>query len=192
MILNLVAPHTAGDPMHSSKWLNCRLVDIQQRLADHGHRVSKPVISRILRDHGYSLRANVKQNAGNAHPDRDQQFQYMRQQRAQHHDQAHPVISVDTKKKELIGQFKNAGRIWCQEAEIVNVHDFRHDAVGRAVPYGIYDLRHNCGTVYVGTSADTPAFAVDNLAQWCATELRERYPRATRLLIEADSSSPVR
>jgi hypothetical protein len=186
LILALVAPHTAGDPMHAGKWLNCRLVDIQQQLAVQGHRVSKPVISRILRAHGYRLRANVKQNAGKAHPDRDQQFQYLRQQRAQHHDQNHPVISVDTKKKELIGSFKNAGRIWCQEAEVVNVHDFRHDAEGRAVPYGIYDLAHNCGTVYVGTAADTPAFAVDNLVQWCHTEMAERYPTATQLLIEAD------
>jgi hypothetical protein len=187
LILALVLPHTAGDPMRDHRWLNCRLVDIQQQLANQGHRISKPVISRILRAHGYRLRANVKQPAGKQHPDRDRQFQYLRTQRRHHLDAAQPVISVDTKKKELIGNVKKSGRSWCQEAEVVNVHDFRHEAEGRAVPYGIYDLEHNCGTVYVGTSADTPAFAVDTIVQWCGTELRERYPTATRVLIEADS-----
>jgi Rhodopirellula transposase DDE domain len=145
------------------------------------------VLSRILRAHSYSLRANVKQAAGKQHPDRDQQFQYIRAQRAQHWDANQPVISVDTKKKELVGNFKNAGQIWCQTAEQVDAHDFPHDALGRAVPYGIYDLRYNCGTVYIGQSADTPTFAVDNLAHWCQTELPQRYPQASQVLIEADS-----
>jgi hypothetical protein len=149
--------------------------------------VSKPVISRILHQHGYTLRANVKQAAGKQHPDRDRQFQYIDQQRQRAVAMAQPVISVDTKKKELIGNFKNAGRIWCQDAEVVNMHDFRHEAVGLAVPYGIYDIRYNCGTVYVGQSADTPAFAVANIAHWCSTELKERYGAANHLLILADS-----
>jgi hypothetical protein len=187
VILTLVAPHTAGDPMSDQKWLNCRLSDLRQRLDGQGHRVSKPVISRILRAHGYSLRANVKQAAGADHPERDQQFQHIQMQRLAHYETNQPVISVDTKKKELVGNFKNAGRIWCQTAEEVDAHDFPHDAVGRAVPYGIYDLRYNCGTVSIGQSADTPTFAVDNLAHWCQTELRERYPQATHILIEADS-----
>jgi len=140
-----------------------------------------------LRAHGYSLRANVKQEAGKQHPDRDQQFGYIHAQRAQHRAANQPVVSVDTKKKELVGNFKNSGRVWCQTAEQVDAHDLPQDALGRAVPYGIYDLRYNCGTVYIGQSADTPSFAVDNLAQWCQTELRERYPQATELLIEADS-----
>ena len=173
--------------MSDQKWLNCRLSDIRQRLEQRGHRVSKPVISRLLRAHGYSLRANVKQHAATQHPQRDQQFQHLHAQRAAHQAAGQPVISVDTKKKELVGNFKNAGQIWCQEAEVVDVHDFPEDAVGRAVPYGIYDLQHNCGTVYIGQAADTPAFAVDNIAHWCATELRERFPAATQLLIEADS-----
>src|SRR3712207_872045 len=96
-------------------------------------------------------------------------------------------LSVDTKKKELVGNFRNPGQIWCQTAEEVDAHDFPQEALGRAVPYGIYDARYNCGTVYLGQSADTAQFAVDNLAHWCRTELRERYPHATRLLIEADS-----
>ena len=183
----LIAPHTAGDPMGDQKWLNCRLVDIQEQLDQRGHRVSKPVISRILRTHRYSLRANVKQDSGKDHPDRDQQFAAIRQQRAIHQDAGHPVISVDTKKKELVGNFKNAGQIWCIAAEIVDAHDFPNDALGRAVPYGMYDLHANCGTVYIGQSADTPAFAVDTIAEWCQTELPERYPHATHLLIEADS-----
>jgi hypothetical protein len=185
--LELVAPYTAGDPMSEAKWLNCRLTDIRRELTTRGHAISKPVISRLLRAQGYSLRANAKQDAGKQHPERDGQFLYLRTQRAAHLDAGQPVISVDTKKKELVGNFKNSGQVWCQEAEEVNAHDFPQDAVGRAVPYGIYDLNHNCGTVYVGHSADTPTFAVDNIAHWCATELTERFPHATRLLIEADS-----
>jgi hypothetical protein len=187
VLLEVVAPHTAGDPMSQAKWLNCRLVDIRRALAARGHVVSKPVISRLLHDHDYSLRANVKQAAGKPHPERDTQFQYIRAQRTAHLETGQPVISVDTKKKELVGNFKNSGQVWCQTADLVDAHDFPQDAVGRAVPYGIYDVGHNRGTVYVGQSADTPTFAVDNIAHWCATELRERFPHATRLLIEADS-----
>jgi hypothetical protein len=185
--LELVAPHTAGDPMSEQKWLNCRLSDVQQQLQEQGHPVSKPVISRLLRAQGYSLRANVKQAAGNQHPARDQQFAQIRAQRAAHQEANQPVISVDTKKKELVGNFKNAGQIWCETGEVVDAHDFPQDAIGRAVPYGIYDLRHNRGTVYVGQSADTPTFAVENIAHWCATEMQQRFPGATQLLIEADS-----
>ncbi len=172
--------------MSDQKWLNCRLVDIRQRLQQHGHRVSKPVISRLLRAHQYSLRANVKQTSGSDHPDRDTQFRYIQTQRAAHQATGQPVISVDTKKKELIGNFKNRGRGWGQHPEIVDAHDFPQDALGRAIPYGIYDLLFNRGTVYIGQSADTPTFAVANIAQWCRTELRERYPHARSLLIEAD------
>jgi hypothetical protein len=187
VLLELVTPYTAGDPMSQAKWLNCRLTDLRRALAARGHSVSKPVISRLLRDHGYSLRANVKQEAGKQHPERDRQFHYIRAQRTAHLERNQPVISVDTKKKELIGNFKNSGRVWCQVPEVVDAHDFPQDAIGRAAPYGIYDVRHNRGTVYVGQSADTPTFAVDSIAHWCATELPERFPQATHLLIEADS-----
>jgi len=173
--------------MSEVRWLNCRLVDIQQQLSQLGYRVHKAVISRILKAHKYRLHANVKRLSSKQEPERDQQFRYIQSQRAAHQAAGQPVISVDTKKKELIGNFKNAGQIWCQQPEEVDGHDFPHDALGRAVPYGIYDLCANCGTVYVGVSADTPMFAVDNIAHWCATELRERYPHATQLLIEADS-----
>lgn len=185
-MLNIVAAHTAGDPMSDEKWLNCRLKDIQARLEAQGHGVSLPVISRLLQQNDYSLKANVKQLEGKPHPDRDRQFEYIRAQRSQHQKAAQAVISVDTKKKELVGNFKNAGQIWCQKSERVNVHDFPSAALGRAVPYGIYDQQYNHGTVYVGQSADTPAFAVDTIAAWCRTELPQRFPNATQLMIEAD------
>jgi hypothetical protein len=173
--------------MSEQKWLNCRLADIRQRLQQQGQRLSKPVISRLLRAHHYSLHANVKQTTGSDHPDRDTQFRYIQTQRAAHQEAGQPVISVDTKKKELVGNFKNSGQVWGQSPQIVDAHDFPHDALGRAIPYGIYDLHYNRGTVYIGQSADTPTFAVANIAQWCRTELRERYPQASCLLIEADS-----
>ena len=185
-MLNIVFPHTGGDPMSNRMWLNCRLMDIQEHLDEQGHGVSLPVISRLLKKNDYSLKANVKRLEGKQHPDRDQQFEHIQDQRAEHQAEGQPVISVDTKKKELVGNFKNPGKIWCQQPESVDVHDFPSDAVGRAVPYGIYDLQYNQGTVYVGQSADTPTFAVDNIAHWCRTELPERFPNATHLMIEAD------
>lgn len=172
--------------MSAKKWLNCRLRDIQEQLVAQAHGVSLPVISRLLRTHNYTLRSNHKELEGAQKPERDQQFKHIYAERAAHAARGQPCISVDTKKKELIGDFKNAGQIWCQAAERVNVHDFRSAALGRAVPYGIYDRQHNCATVYVGQSADTPTFAIDNLVHWCQTELRERYPDATELFIEAD------
>jgi len=182
-----VAPHTAGDPMTTTKWLNCRLCDLQAHLASAGHAISQPVISRLLRAHDYRLHLNVKGDEGQAHPQRNQQFEHILAQRQQHLSSGQPCLSVDTKKKELIGNFKNAGRTWGRAAEVVNVHDFPSQAVGRAVPYGIYDLCHNRGTVYVGHSADTPAFAVENLVRWCESELPLRFPDAHTLFIEADA-----
>jgi hypothetical protein len=172
--------------MGDGKWLNCRLRDIQERLDEQDHGVSTPVISRLLKKHDYRLRANVKERTSKQHPERERQFEHILQQRDRHQSAQQPVLSVDTKKKELVGNFKNPGRIWCQAPEEVNVHDFRSDAAGRAVPYGIYDLQNNRGTVYVGQSAHTPAFAVDNIAHWCQTERLVHYPEATHLLIEAD------
>ncbi|MCM3904876.1 MAG: ISAzo13 family transposase [Pyrinomonadaceae bacterium] len=178
-------PHTAGDPMSSRKWLNCRLSDIQERLGKH--RVSKPVISRLLQAHDYRLRANTKQICSQQNPERNLQFEHIQAQRQQHQEAGAPRISTDTKKKELIGNFLNPGQIWCQAAERVHVHDFKQASLGRAVPYGVYDLQFNRGTVYLGRSADTPAFAVDNIAAWCATERLERFPTSQHLMIETDS-----
>ena len=172
--------------MTSAKWLNCRLRDLQTRLRDKAHRASLPTLSRLLKKRAFRLRVNVKTREGTSPAERDVQFVYLQQTRAQFLAAGQPVVSVDTKKKELLGDFKNAGRIWCQQAEAVNVHDFPSDGVGRAVPYGIYDVAHNQATVYVGQSADTGEFAVDNLAQWCASEMPARYPTATSLLVHGD------
>jgi len=185
-LVALVAPHTAGDPMCASKWLNCRLSDVQSALESKAHAVSTPVISRLLRAQDYELRLNVKTLEGGAHPQRDEQFQYIAAQQAQHQAAGQPQISVDTKKKELIGDFKNSGHSWGTAAEPVNIHDFPSESLGRAVPYGIYDEQHNRGTIYLGQSADTPAFAVDNIARWCASEMPEQFPNAYALLIKAD------
>lgn len=172
--------------MSNRKWLNCRLADIEARLDEQGHRISQPVISRLLKKHDYCLRVNVKERENEPHPDRNRQFEYILEQRRHHQALGQPRLSVDTKKKELVGNFKNGGQIWCQQPEVVNIHDFPSEALGRAVPYGIYDPHHNRGSVYVGQSADTPAFAVDNLVRWCQTERLAYYPNATHLLIEAD------
>jgi len=172
--------------MSTRKWLNARLRDIQAKLADLGHAVSLPVIGRLLKAHDYRLQSNHKDAEGASPPERDRQFAYIQEQRQAYTQAGQPILSIDTKKKELVGNFKNAGQIWCDQPEIVNTHDFPGDAEGRAVPYGIYDLQHNQADVYVGQAADTPEFAVDNLASWCRTELRPRFPNATQLLLLAD------
>lgn len=174
--------------MSEQRWVRASLRSLSRRLGEAGHSASPPTVRRLLDDQGYRLHANTKQlESSAAHPDRDQQFGYITEQRQAFSTAGLPQISIDTKKKELIGQFKNAGRVWSQEAEAVNVHDFRPDALGRAVPYGIYDLTHNRGSVYVGQSADTPRFAVDTVARWWVDEGRAAYPEAGELLILADS-----
>jgi hypothetical protein len=186
-LAELVEPVTAGDPMSEQKWVRASLRSLSRRLGEVDHAASPPTVRRLLDDQGYRLHANTKQlESSAAHPDRDQQFGYIAEQRRVFGAAGLPRISVDTKKKELIGQFKNAGRVWGQEAEAVNVHDFRPDALGRAVPYGIYDLTRNRGTVYVGQSADTPRFAVDLLARWWVDEGQAAFPAASELLILAD------
>jgi Rhodopirellula transposase DDE domain len=172
--------------MGAAKWLNCRLRDLQAHLQEKSHTVSLPVLSRLLRKRDYRLRANVKQIEGSTPKERDQQFGYLLAQRELFLSAGLPVLSVDTKKKELVGDFKNAGRVWCQAAPAVNVHDFASQGLGKAVPYGLYDLTHNLGTVYVGQSADTAAFAVDNLAHWWQHERPAPFAQASALLLHAD------
>lgn len=173
--------------MSAQVWVRRSLRFLSGRLAEVGHRASPPTVGRLLRDLGYSLHVNAKNvEASSRHPDRDQQFAYIAEQRAAAEATGSPVISVDTKKKELIGQFKQPGRTWSQVPDAVNVHDFPGDALGRAVPYGIYDLLRNRGTITVGTSADTPAFAVDAVAGWWRTEGRRAFGRSNQLLILAD------
>lgn len=182
-----MAGETAGDPMSARKWVRSSLRTLSARLTAAGHPVSPPTVGRVLKDLDYTLHGNRKQVEARAgHEDRAAQFTYIATQRATFTAAELPVISVDTKKKELVGNFKNAGQVWSRAATAVNVHDFRSDALGRAVPYGLYDPRHNRGTVAVGTSADTPQFAVEMIAQWWETEGRAAYPRATALLLLAD------
>jgi Rhodopirellula transposase DDE domain len=184
----LVVPETAGDPMSEQKWIRSSLRHLSERLEHLGHLASPPTVGRLLRKLGYSLRVNVKkQEANGAHPERPQQFEVLESQIGLFQMAGWPIISVDTKKKELIGNFKNAGQAWGQEAEAVNVHDFPHDALLRAVPYGIYEVNGNGGSVYVGSSADTPEFAVAAIARWWEEEGRRRFPQAKKLLILADA-----
>ncbi len=180
-------PETAGDPMSEQKWTRGSLRHLSRRLAEVGHAISHQTVGRLLDALDYSLHVNAKRvEARSDHPDRDDQFAHIAAQRQAFQAAGLPAISVDTKKKELIGNFKNAGRGWGREAEAVNVHDFRDDALGRAVPYGIYDVAANRGAVYVGESGDTPAFAVAAIVRWWEESGRATYPRATRLLILAD------
>jgi len=182
-----VAPETAGDPMSDQKWVRSSLRTLSARLREAGHAVSPPTVGRLLTALDYALHVNAKKiEARASHADRDAQFGHIADQRQAFADAGLPIVSVDTKKKELIGAFKNAGRAWGKEAEAVNVHDFPSDAQGRAVPYGVYDVTHNRGTVYVGSSGDTAQFAVDALARWWETEGRATYPTAAHLLILAD------
>ena len=184
----LVEPETAGDPMSDQKWVRSSLRQLSTRLGDAGHPVSPPTVGRLLLDLDYALHVNAKKvEARSDHADRDAQFNYIAAQRQAFADAHLPIISVDTKKKELIGNFKNAGATWGQDAEAVNAHDFPHDADGRAVPYGIYDLTHNHGTVYVGASGDTAQFAVDVLARWWTDRGCTVFPQADQLLILADA-----
>jgi len=183
----LVEGETAGDPMSETKWQRSSLRHLSKELKQAGHKVSHTTIGRLLHNQHYTLKANEKRLSGTAHPDRKQQFEYLEKLKAVYLAAGQPVISVDGKKKELIGNFKNNGREWCQKAAAVNEHDFDQDAIGKAVPYGIYDLAHNLGYVYVGKSADTPQFAVDMIACWWQTVGCLLYPNQTKLLILADA-----
>jgi hypothetical protein len=183
----LLADETAGDPMSEQKWQRSSLRHIADELAQAGDGVSHTTIGRLLKAMKYSLKANVKRLSGASHPDREPQFAYIAHQKAAFVAAGLPVISVDSKKKELIGNFKNPGQSWCQEPAMVNDHDFEQDALGKAVPYGIYDLLHNQGYVYVGESADTAEFAVDSIARWWLNEGQPLYPQAKQLLILADA-----
>jgi hypothetical protein len=172
--------------MGDQKWVRSSLRHLSAELESLGHQASPMTVRRLLKKLEYFLKANVKRLTGPPHPDRDSQFRYIQVQKKSFLDAGLAVISVDTKKKELIGDFYNRGRGWCRVPEAVNVHDFRQDAVGRAVPYGIYDLVHKLGYVYVGNSAETGQFAVDAIAMWWESEGRAGFGGADKLLILAD------
>jgi len=174
--------------MSDRKWVRSSLRHLSTRLAELGHAASPPTVGRLLRKRDYSPKANRKEReTGSAHPERDAQFMHIEEQKQAHREAHWPIISVDTKKKELIGDFKNAGRDWCQDPEVVKVHDFPSEALGRSVPYGVYDLERNRGYVRVGTSADTPQFAVETIRAWWETEGIGANRSAEGLLILADA-----
>jgi len=177
---------TAGDPMSGLKWTRRTTAKIAAKLQPLGIKVSARTVAGLLRKMGFSLRVNHKKLSGSSHPNRDAQFARIAELRERCAAEHLPVISVDTKKKELVGVFKNAGAKWDREPVLVNDHDFRSDADGIAVPYGVYDLQANRGTLFVGTSYDTPGFAVDCVEKWWRTEGRNRYPNAMCLTILAD------
>jgi transposase len=184
----LVEPSTRGDPIKPLLWTSSSLRRLAEELAGMGHRVSATVVSKLLRELGYSLQANRKTKEGGQHFDRDAQFRYINAQAEALLAARQPVISVDTKKKELIGDFKNNGRQWrpTGKPELVNVHDFIDPKLARAVPYGVYDIANNAGWVSVGTDHDTASFAVQAIRRWWKAMGRKRYPDAKRLMISAD------
>ena len=177
---------TAGDPVSGLKWTRRTTAKLADELRGLGIHVCPQTVARLLKAMGYSLRVNHKKLAGASNPNRDRQFRHITDLRGRCAADNSPLISVDTKKKELVGTFRNPGAKWDRSPELVNDHDFRSDADGRAVPYGIYDPRANAGTVFVGRTADTPAFAVDCIEKWWRTEGRKRYPEAKTLQILAD------
>jgi hypothetical protein len=173
--------------MSNQKWVRHSVAYLTERLRRQGFQASRTTVYRLLDDLGYSLKANRKRFTGPPHPDRDRQFGYIAGQRRRFSILGYPILSVDCKKKELIGNFKNPGQQWCQQAEEVNAHDFLDDALARSVPYGLYDVRQDRGHVYVGLSADTAAFAVDAITCWWRSEGRRWYTDAEELLILCDA-----
>jgi len=186
-IEELLEHETAGDPMTGLLWTRKTTRKIAAELRGAGIEISRGTVARLLDKLGYSLRVNHKKRAARSHPNRDQQFEQIRKSRTSFRRQGLPVVSVDTKKKELIGLFKNPGAAWSKVPTLVNDHDFRSQAVGMAIPYGVFDLAANRGDIFVGTSHDTPEFAADVLTRWWKGTGRHRYPDADRLLILADT-----
>jgi transposase len=188
----LVHPDTRGTPMSLLRWTLKSTYQLAEDLTGRGFKVSAELVRRLLHQMGYSLQAPAKHNEGSAHPDRDGQFAYLNDLAAEHVAAGQPVISVDTKKKELIGNYANGAREW-QPAGAptrVNVHDFADRALGefaKAIPYGIYDTVNDQGWVSVGDSADTAEFAVESIRRWWNEMGRTRFPDATRLMITADA-----
>jgi hypothetical protein len=178
---------TAGDPMTGLKWTRRTTEKIAHELAHFGGiEVSANTVGRILKELGYSLRVNHKKISSGCGPYRDMQFKQISAIRDRFSKRGLPVVSVDTKKKELVGHFKNPGAAWHKQAVAVKDHDFRSQGLGLAVPYGIYDIQANRGSVFVGASHDTPQFAVSSIAKWWRYDGHRRYTEAKELLILAD------
>jgi transposase len=184
----LVEPTTRGDPMSPLRWTCKSTPRLARELAERGHKVSQRSVCGLLAELGYSLQSMRKTQEGRQHPDRDAQFQHIAQTAAHYQTAGDPVISVDTKKKELIGDFKNGGREWRPKGdpEAARVHDFIDPELGKVAPYGIYDIAANQGWVSVGIDHDTAEFAVESIRRWWKEMGQPRYPNAGRLLITAD------
>lgn len=183
----LLQDATAGDPITGLKWTHRSLRKLCKALRRHGLKMSPHTAARLLRQRRFSLRTCRKQRAGIGNPDRDRQFRYLVRLRRLYITHGWPVISVDTKKKEWVGDFKNVGRCWRQKARLVLDHDFPSWAVGRAIPAGVFDVAKNDGYVVIGTSHETPTFVVSAIRRWYLHVGRDRYPHSRHLLIEVDS-----
>jgi|SRR5579872_4154998 len=185
----LIEPDTRGDPMSPLRWTCKSTRQLAQALTRSGHPVSHELVAQLLHQLDYSLQANAKTQEGKQHPDRDAQFRYIQGRSKYFLSRRWPVLSVDTKKKELVGNYGNAGQEWLPKGqpEQVDVHDFPDPDVPKAVPYGVYDERHDTGWVSVGCSHDTASFAVESIRRWWQVMGSELYPEAAEVLICADS-----
>lgn len=187
-LLALVDPGSRGDPESPLRWTTLSLRNLAGELRRQGHRAGPDTVAKLLKEENFSLQGNAKTAEGGRHPDRDAQFRYINGQAREHLDAGQPVISVDAKKKQNVGPFKNGGREWRPEGdpEQVNVYDFIDKDKGKVTPYGVYDITANSGWVSVGTDHDTAAFAVQTIRTWWQKAGQPAYPDATRLLICAD------
>ena len=186
-IEELMRHDTAGDPMSGLKWTRKTTAKIAVELASAGIEVSDRTVAKLLKKMGFSLRVNHKKLSSTTSPGlRDAQFTHIAELRERFAEQGLPIISIDAKKKELVGRFRNPGNAWRREPELVKDHDFRSEALGIAIPYGVFDLHANRGTVFVGTTSDTPDFAVDCVERWWCTDGRQRHRGARHLAILAD------
>jgi hypothetical protein len=187
-IEHIISPYTRGDPMNPLRWCSKSLRKISAAMKDKGFFISHVSIEKYLLDNNYSLQSNRKTDEGSSEEDRDKQFEYINAKSKQFMSEKEPVISVDCKKKELIGNYKNAGREWepVHTPQKVKVYDFIDKTLGKAVPYGAYDIAQNKGWVSVGISSDTAQFAVNTIRTWWQQMGKETYPHATKLLITAD------
>jgi transposase len=185
----LIEPYTRGDPVSPLRWTCKSVRNLSEELKERGFKASYNLVAELLKDAGYSLQANQKSLEGSSHPDRNLQFEYINSKVIKFQLAGYPVISVDTKKKELVGQYKNNGKELRprKSPEKVNVHDFEDKKLGKVAPFGIYDLTQNTGFVNLGIDADTSAFAVESIRRWWFTMGEPIYPNAKKLLVTADS-----
>src|SRR5947208_4632214 len=186
-LLALVGPQERGDPMSPLRWTVKSTRTLAAELTRQGHKISADTVRDLLHEQGFSLQGNAKTIEGKQHPDRDAQFRYISEQARAHQDAGDPVISVDTKKKEQVGEYENGGRTWRPAGDPVKVRDHDFPGPDKAIPYGIYDLAANTGWVNVGTDHDTAAFAVESIRRWWSARGSPHYPGARRLLITADA-----